>query len=239
MNRKTNTAEVWDKYQTEQRAGYKVKSAFNDPTYYFVKYLVKKNIIGVGNILEIGYGDGLTLQLLSKIFNKVSGADISPKNIELTKKEFEEKNINNADFFVLDLVDPLQIDNKYDVIMLNHVLEHFTKGELDIVVPNILKLLKPGGKLIGAVPYNLPLTYRICPNCGEKFEIDGHQIQYTEAIFRQNILPYGFKEIVIRNHNFKFYSRKDSLIKKVLRRMYYKFIRTPKGQLEFCIEKTI
>ncbi len=234
----TNKPEVWEAHQVGNRASYSRKSGYNDPTFYFVKKLIRDNILKTDSLLEIGFGDGKTLQLLSKHFKQVSGADISSGNVELTRKEFFDLKITNSNFFTLDLITAPTIDKTFDVVMLNHVLEHFTLEELKTVVPNIKRLLKPGGILLGAVPYNLPFKYLTCPKCGETYEQDGHQIRYTEDVFRTNFLHFGFNELVLRNHNFEFYSRHDNPLKKIFRKVYYSMIKESKGQLEFCLKST-
>ncbi|MBN2669267.1 MAG: class I SAM-dependent methyltransferase [Bacteroidales bacterium] len=236
MHNKTNDPNLWGYYQVEQRDLYGKRAGKNDPTYHLVKYLLKHQLIKDDNILEIGFGSGITLQALSGFFKSVSGADISPKNVEVTREEFEQKGIKNADFFVFDLAETKQFDKKYDTIMLSHVLEHFTEDELKIVVPNIIALLKPGGKLIGAVPYKLKFTYKVCPKCGEEFELDGHQIKYDFDVFRQNFLHFGFEEELIRSHNFDFNARYDWFLKRIARKLYYNYKGEPSSQLEFCLK---
>ncbi|HBX50591.1 MAG: hypothetical protein A2W98_01190 [Bacteroidetes bacterium GWF2_33_38] len=237
---KTNTQVEWDFYQSHYRDNYSSKSGWNDPSLFFVKDLIRLNHINTNSLLEIGYGDGKTLQSFSKIFKQVSGADISPKNIEITEKEFGNLKITNADFFVFDLMESVSDNRLFDNVLLSHVIEHFTQEELKIVIPNLLKKIKPGGKLIGAVPYKLPFNFRYCPHCQSKFELDGHQIIYDENIIRETFKQYELKEILVRNYNFSFYSRNDNLIKKQIRKLYhlYRSLRgdKPKGQLEFCFE---
>ena len=86
--KKTNTELEWDVYQTKYRDMYLSKSGFNDPTYYFVKFLLKLKILKPSmSLLEVGFGDGKSLELYSKIFKHADGADISPKNVEITKED--------------------------------------------------------------------------------------------------------------------------------------------------------
>jgi SAM-dependent methyltransferase len=181
---KTNTEFEWDFYQTKYRMVYAGKSGLNDPTYYFVKYLLKKKIIKPSmSLLEVGFGDGQTLALYSKIFKQADGADISPKNVDITKIEFKKLNNNKPDFFVLDLVDGYETNRRYDIVLLSHVFEHFNNEEIPNVLSTIKKLLNPKGFFLGAVPNQLPFTYRLCPHCHKEFELDGHQVSYSIELY--------------------------------------------------------
>ncbi|MBI5542155.1 MAG: class I SAM-dependent methyltransferase [Bacteroidia bacterium] len=235
MANKTNKPEIWDAYQTVSREAYSGKSGKNDPTYYYIIDLLKEKKIVNCDLMEIGFGNGKTLELLSSIFKWVCGADISPKNIEITRDEFLKKKIANADFRVVDLMNESEVKVKYDVVLVNHVLEHFRHDELIKVVENLKKLLKNGGKVVGAVPHKLPLTYRICPNCGHSFEQDGHQISYTLDEFENTFKKLGFKNVETRGYNISFLSRNDNMIKKIIRMLYYNMTKQPIMQIEFCM----
>jgi SAM-dependent methyltransferase len=238
---KTNTEFEWDLYQTKYREMYALKSGYNDPTYYFVKHLLNKKILKSSQtLLEIGFGDGKSLVLYSKLFLRADGADISPENIAITKDEFKKQNVNNSDFFMLDLVNEINPVKKYDIVLMSHVLEHFNEEELRVVLPNIKKILSPEGYFIGAVPYQLPFNYRVCPHCHKEFEIDGHQVSYSIQSLKDTVAKFGFEDIITRDFNFDYNSKADGVLKKLIRRMYYTASRVlgkpPKSQIEFCFQ---
>ncbi len=235
MINKTNKPEIWDIYQSESREVYAGKAGKNDPTYYYIKDLLKERKIKKNDLIEIGFGNGKTLAMLALVFDRVCGADISPKNIDITKKEFLENKITNVDFMVFDLMNENDVSKKYDIVVVNHVLEHFRPDELVEVVKNLKNLLKQGGKVVGAVPHRLPMTYRICPQCGHSFEQDGHQVSYSANEFETAFKKLGFNKVETRLYNFSFLSRNDNLIKKWVRMFYYSFTKKPVMQIEFCM----
>lgn len=102
------------------------------------------------NVLEIGCGAGENLQYLKEICNVhyTCGIDIREEAIQLGKKK------NNAsELFCYDILSektsPLS-EKKYDLIILSHVLEHFTNPEL--VLNKAVNLLAPNGEILVALP---------------------------------------------------------------------------------------
>lgn len=193
---------IWDRCQTELRSIYAKKSGYNDPTWYFVKYLLSQNIINGDVLAEVGFGDGQSLRFYSKVFQECHGLDISPKNIELTRDEFRKQGLSNVSFEVFDLLKDNHIQERYDIIVASHGLEHFDDKELNKVIANIKRMLKQKGFLIGATPCHFPFNYRFCPNCGCKFEIDGHKQIFDETNIVENlggISTLWLSEILILN----------------------------------------
>jgi methionine biosynthesis protein MetW len=113
--------------------------------YRFALQHIKKT----DTVLEIGCGDGHFLELLNKNnILDIYGADLNSEAIAKVRekgfKVFEQAIENpNQEYF-----------EKFDIIVMFQVLEHIpnVKPFLD----NALRLLKTGGKLIIAVPYNNP-----------------------------------------------------------------------------------
>lgn len=82
-----NWGKIYDYYEVQFRDNYKQVSKYQNESHFeLVKYFLRKNILNNDTFCEIGFGAGLTLRYASNCFEKVIGLDISPKNIELTKK---------------------------------------------------------------------------------------------------------------------------------------------------------
>lgn len=54
-------------------------------------------------------------------------------------------------------------DNRYDTVLASHVLEHFAQDDLFPIMFEIGRVLKPGGFLIGVVPYGMSATHYANP----------------------------------------------------------------------------
>ncbi len=98
-------------------------------------------------ILDYGCNGGHLLKIIqrkhpSKNFN-LCGADINPHALSYAKKKYPS-------FTFYELTDTFFAQEKFDVIILSHVLEHIK--ERNIFLANMRKLLRKNGKLIVAVP---------------------------------------------------------------------------------------
>lgn len=90
------------------------------------------------SILELGMGTGLDLDLLSKKYN-VIGTDNSPIFIE----DYKAKN-NGANVMLLDAID-VKIDQTFDCIFSNKVLQHLTKQQFIESIKNQKRRLNKNG----------------------------------------------------------------------------------------------
>lgn len=84
--------------------------------------------------LEIGCGIGVISEFIAKNVNSVAGIDISEENIRFAKKTVKNINFYCADFF------DFNTKEKFDLITLFDVLEHFPKSSHRDVFDQIDKL---------------------------------------------------------------------------------------------------
>jgi len=98
------------------------------------------------NILNIGCGKGQNIPVIRKRGNLYC-VDISPESIEIAKQKYPENNyiVSTAEDFITE-------DNFFDEIYCFDVLEHV--DDLDKVLLNIHKMLKPNGLLYVEVPFD-------------------------------------------------------------------------------------
>ena len=73
-----------------------------------------------------------------------------------------------------------------DVVVCTEVIEHLTPTAMAAGLREILRVLVPGGILIGTVPYreNLAENEMFCPHCNEKFHRWGHQQSFDQPTMR-------------------------------------------------------
>jgi SAM-dependent methyltransferase len=94
------------------------------------------------DILEIGSGNTEKKQSVITIFKEANTflqTDI--------KKEYNH--------MFLDVTKPLEIKNKFDLVICTNVLEHIF--ETNLAIANLKKLVKKGGHLFVSVPFIYPL----------------------------------------------------------------------------------
>ena len=95
-------------------------------------------------ILEVGCGAGWNLEHFRKIGAKVIGYDLSRGLIELGQKEYQ------LDIRLGSCADAARDSIRADLVILNHVLEHFT--DIPSAINIIKQTLKPGGLIYIGVP---------------------------------------------------------------------------------------
>src|SRR3989344_7255991 len=110
--------------------------------------LIKKfiNTKRRARILDLGCGLGSLTQHFKTIKAKVIGVDISPQSIEYAKAHVKSANIS---FLVQSAHDLDFPDNHFDAVIGNGILHHL---DLKKALPEILRVLKPGGKIFFAEP---------------------------------------------------------------------------------------
>lgn len=120
------------------------------PRHYYLADLAARHG-GDGAYLDIGCGPGLLLELIQKRRPAASFsiADAYPACLDIAERRLggvQARYLLDETRFEPDKV----IDRTFDTILLSHVLEHL-RNPID-GIESMMSLLKPGGKLILAVP---------------------------------------------------------------------------------------
>lgn len=120
----------------------KYKSKFEDPDNSHIFTILSPTIekYNLNNVLEFGCGGGWKLLPFYKAGYDVTGYDYSPNLVKLGRTY-------GLNLFQGSTED---IDGKYDAIVINHVIEHFTDLFSDMKA--LLKHLNPDGVLYAGVP---------------------------------------------------------------------------------------
>lgn len=147
---------------------------------FIVNYIPKNS-----KVVDVGCGIGYLLNRLKNEKKcKCFGYDFSKIAIEKLKNYCKiDGDVNN----LLNWKYSKNI-NYYDFVISSHVLEHFEKENVYIIMEVLKKLAKKGGKIIIIVPAVMPQG---CVDvCLE------HKIQYTETTFKELMEKY-FKEPIL------------------------------------------
>jgi 2-polyprenyl-3-methyl-5-hydroxy-6-metoxy-1,4-benzoquinol methylase len=100
-------------------------------------------LLDLGDVLDVGSGDGVLAELLNKRAMTYTCVDTSEAVIKAAKKRLSQaKNI----FYQVSDMHQLDLDKKYDTVFLLHVLTYSKQPELAIT--QAVEALKPGGKLL-------------------------------------------------------------------------------------------
>ncbi len=243
-NKHDDWAKIYDIYETKYRNVYKTDAFHqNDMHSTTLEHFFKKKLFTSESFCEIGFGAGITLRRMSKIFKKVYGIDISLENVLTTQAELKSEGFTNIELFHQDI---LKFDqrfiNKFNVITYIHGLEHFSEKDYPEFFSNIRQYLIDDGFFTGALPFELPLRFRICPNCGNEFEIDGHLSVHSIESIKKLLETNKFKIIYLSNFNKFQYIKNKGIVKYYIRESLGKII--PKlslyslrDQIEFVAQK--
>lgn len=110
----------------------------------------------VDTILDVGYGGGTFIPMLSKIGKKVYGVDTMPYP-EKVNKILKKENLK-AELAVGSVLKPPFKENFFDRIVCVSVLEHFKGRQLNNAINAIYKILKSGGYMVLGFPIKNSIT---------------------------------------------------------------------------------
>ena len=190
---------IWEYFQGEgvdnfSGAEHRLYSLF----LYVKKYSNKSNI----NILNIGSGSGYFEKLCMETDWNTHTLDIDKNaNEKLTKYGV---NVHTSSIESI----PLN-DNYFDFIICSEVLEHLTDNQLKKAIPELYRVTKKDGYIIGTVPNNEKLfeNITVCPSCNHKYHRWGHWQSFTQSNIKKIFFEINFREIKTKVCVFKDYSK--------------------------------
>jgi SAM-dependent methyltransferase len=95
-------------------------------------------------ILDVGCGTGRNLDLFRKLgFRNITGVDANEDLVEVCRS-------NGHTCLTLDQIK--EDHQKYDLLIMSHIVEHFAHKDLIDFLSYYLRMLKPGGHLLIASP---------------------------------------------------------------------------------------
>jgi methionine biosynthesis protein MetW len=118
---------------------------------------LKSEVITPNNILDIGCGDGSNLKILKQQYknSKLYGVTLSEREKEICLK-------SGIECLIFDIESGIRepfFNEKFDLIILSHVLEHLINPAL--VLRNLVQILNNGGEILIGVPNTLNYQQRI------------------------------------------------------------------------------
>lgn len=114
-----------------------------DHNNHYHSFLLNQLSIRGNTALEIGCGTGEFSRLLAQRFDRVIAIDLSPKMIEVAKRNSQQ--FLNINFQVADVLQWQFPQEKFDAIASIATFHHLP---LEKLLPPLKAALKPGGKLI-------------------------------------------------------------------------------------------
>jgi len=182
---------IWDYFQNEG------VESFNGarPRLEFLVRRLNRN----ERMLNIGVGSGELERLAAKKGVEVWALDPSARSIERLRDEVQLGERAQVGYSQ-DIPFP---DNHFDSVVMTEVLEHLEADIRDRTLPEISRVLRPGGRFLGTVPASERLedNHVVCPHCGHGFHRWGHQARYDGSALRR-LLEQVFAVERIEEHFF-------------------------------------
>lgn len=138
-------------------------------------------------ILDLGCGMGQCLYWLEQQgYTNIRGVDVSAEMVEFCRTQVNTnvEQIESIDQFLGG------VENEYDVIVMNDVIEHLEKQTIVPSIALLKKALKPGGLLVIKTNNVSALT-----GARMRFEDFTHETSFTEYSLRQVLRIGGFSNI--------------------------------------------
>ncbi|MBU1044126.1 MAG: methyltransferase domain-containing protein [Candidatus Omnitrophica bacterium] len=161
-------------------------------------------------ILEAGCGTGRLCCLLGESFanSMIVGIDITQESLDIANKLKQYLRVENVEFKKGDIFSLNYPDGYFDVVFNNGVIEHFSldqKSNYNHALEEMLRVLKPGGKIIIDVPnwYCFAHTFYkwLLKITGRKYSF-GYEKSFKRTELIALFKAQGLVEIQLRGYDF-------------------------------------
>ncbi|MGN2275042.1 methyltransferase [Priestia megaterium] len=172
-------------------------------TFKFIKSFVPD--FRYKEVLEIGFGKGELIPFfLEENIQSYHGIDFSNAAFNIAQKNYSHPKVTLEIKEAIDLNE----ENSYDVIVLNHVIEHIPVFEMDVVWGKLKNMLRPGGVIIIGTPlYNNPNEADDTDNIHETMGMRCNK--QTKGTILRSCLEHDFILAKIENSHIGLISKKD------------------------------
>lgn len=155
---------------------------------FFKTVLNQLQNLSIENVLDVGCGEGFTLNKLKKnnIGKKYLGIDYSKTAIEIGKRLYPELDLKTGDIYKLEFK-----DNSFDLVICSEVLEH-----LENPLKALKELIRVSGKYILLSVPNEPLFQLF--NFTQWGKDIGHINHWTSFGFKKLVESENIKIISVR-----------------------------------------
>ncbi len=147
MDGQETTAKFYDDFSVKQ-----LRTGKNLRHYTIAQLLKQKDFGHATKVLEIGCGIGTLTGLLVKLAPKakITAFDISPKNVEIARSQINSPQVH---FLVADAAKPLDINEKFDFIVLADVIEHIPIEYYETLFANLNRFCHADTKIFINIPH--------------------------------------------------------------------------------------
>jgi len=158
-----------------------------------LEFLVRKMRAGE-RVLNVGVGSGVLEALAARKGVEVWALDPSERSIAALRD-----NLGIGDHARSGYGQDMPFDDDhFDTVVMTEVIEHLENDVRDQTLGEVVRVLKPGGRLIGTVPAREVLAESevVCPHCSHHFHRWGHHSSYDRNAMAALLRRYLAVELV-------------------------------------------
>lgn len=163
---------------------------------YIVSFVPKTNLI-----LDVGCGNGWVASTFLKKNIKIISLDISITNPKKVLLKFGKDNHTGI---VSDAIKLPFKNSTLPVIIASEIIEHTLNPEN--FINELMRVLKPGGKLIISTPYKEKIKYFLCIHCNQLTPLHSHLHSFDE-----DKLKYLYQKKDLKKFSYKIFGNKALL----------------------------
>ena len=147
-----------------------------------------------GRVLDIGCGDGISLQKLNQLGFSTTGIDFNNNKLDVARSKGCD--VHNCDMHEMSIFE----DEVFDVVLSSHSLEHsFDPG---MVMKEVSRVLKQGGLLFVVVPFPDIADYAIDAHVGRDI-LGTSDVGNGKLKFMTFLNNYGFLVSELKEDSFR------------------------------------
>jgi len=140
-------------------------------------------------VADVGCGSGWLSDLCRRQGARVLAADIAPAGVAAARRRYPEVgHFTAADVYHL----PMR-PGAFDVVVLSEVLEHLE--DLDAALDQVRALLRPGGRLLVAVPHCETILQHLCVHCNRLTPANAHLHSFDEQTLCRLLRDHGMTPV--------------------------------------------
>jgi SAM-dependent methyltransferase len=163
----------------------------NHPKIDFILRRAARYLQAGCKVCDVGIGDGYLLDRLEDLGLECVGVDISDYLVRFHRRRLAEGG-RKTQVICSNIADLRKGGSGFRAVFCLDLLEHLSAADYQQALVNIHVMLRPGGVLVGSVPYreNLQSSMVCCPACGHVFHRVGHQQSFDSQKLAETLAPW-------------------------------------------------
>jgi 2-polyprenyl-3-methyl-5-hydroxy-6-metoxy-1,4-benzoquinol methylase len=181
--------------------------------------VIERHVRRVGTVLDIGCGSGDLLAVLQERGHGILGVDSSAVSVGAARDRVGDT--TGSRILQGTLADLPIGDGSVDTALLVEVVEHVRDDDLDVMLAEAYRVIRPGGSIFISTPNSEDLGRETvqCPDCGAQFHRMQHIRSWTPATLKDRLEAAGFRTVTVVTTRFP---ERSAAWLRLLRKAWYR-----------------